>query len=78
MWVAFTAAGNMLVNLFQAAENATAVADKALSNDVAQIGQNVSDKGVIVTLLPPDKETSFTDKVNEVKQTVAQVKDAVN
>ena len=25
MWLAFTAAGNMLVNLFQAAENAMAV-----------------------------------------------------
>ena len=72
MWLAFTAGGNMLVNLFAAAEKATAVADKALtqvdnamvdfgtkasalSNDVAQIGQNVSDKGVMVELLPPDK-----------------------
>ena len=94
MWFAFTAGGNMLVNLFAAAERATAAADKALtqidnamvdfgtkasalSNDVAQIGQNVADKGVIATLLPPDKETVFTDKVNEVKQTVAQVKDAI-
>ena len=50
----------------------------ALSNDVAQIGQNVADKGVIATLLPPDKETVFTDKVNEVKQTVAEVKDAID
>ncbi len=95
MWLSFTAAGNVLVNLFEAAEKATAVADKALlqvdnamvdfgnkaaalSNDVAQIGQNVADKGVIATLLPPDKETVFTDKVNEVKQTVAQVKDAID
>ncbi len=50
----------------------------ALSNDVAQIGQNVTDKGVIATLLPPEQETVFTDKVNEVKQTVAQVKDAID
>jgi hypothetical protein len=95
MWFAFTAAGNLLVNLFAAAEKATAVADKALtqvdnamadfgtksaalSSDVAQIGQNVEDKGVIATLLPPDKETIFTDKVNEVKQTLAQVKDAID
>jgi len=95
MWLAFTAAGNMLVNLFEAAEKATAVADKALtqvdntmvdfgnkasalSSDVAQIGQNVSDQGVIATLLPPDKETVFTDKVNDVKQTVAQVRDAID
>ena len=95
MWVSFTAAGNMLVNLFAAAEKATAVADKALtqvdnamvdfgnkssalSNDVAQIGQNVADTGIIANLLPPDKETVFTDKVNEVKQTVAEVKDAID
>jgi methyl-accepting chemotaxis protein len=50
----------------------------ALSNDVAQIGQNVADQGVIATLLPPDKATVFTDKVNEVKQTMAQVKDAID
>ncbi len=95
MWLAFTAAGNALGNLFVAAQRATAVADKALlqvdnsmvdfgskaaalSNDVAQIGQNVADKGVIATLLPPDKETAFTDKVNEVKQTAAEVKDAID
>lgn len=95
MWVAFGAAGNLLVNLFTAAEKATAVADKALtqiddtmvdfgtkgyalSEDVAQVGQNVTDQGVIATLLPPDKETVFTDKVNEVKQTFAQVKDAID
>jgi hypothetical protein len=95
MWVSFTAAGNLLVNLFEAAEKATAVADKALlqvdnamidfgtkaaalSNDVAQIGQNVADKGVIATLLPPEQEAVFTDKVNEVKQTLAQVKDAID
>jgi methyl-accepting chemotaxis protein len=94
MWMAFTAAGNLLVNLFEAAERATAVADKALtqidntmidfgtkaaalSNDVTQIGQNVEDKGVIAMLLPPDKEVIFTDKVTEVKQTVAQAKDAI-
>lgn len=95
MWLSFTAAGNLLVNLFEAGEKATAAADKALiqidnamvdfgskasalSSDVAQIGQNVSDKGVIATLLPPDRETVFTDKVNEVKQIVAQVKDAID
>lgn len=50
----------------------------ALSNDVAQVGQNVADKGIIANLLPPDKETALTDKVNEVKQTVAQVKDAID
>ena len=50
----------------------------ALSNDVAQIGQNVADQGVIKTLLPPDKETIFTDKVNELKQTFTQVKDAID
>lgn len=95
MWVAFSAAGNMLVNLFEAAEKATAVADKALtqvdntmvdfgtksaalSDDVAQVGQNVEDKGVIAALLPPDKATVFTDKIIEVKQTVGQVKDALD
>jgi hypothetical protein len=95
MWTGFVAAGNLLVNLFTAAEKTTAVADKALaqidntmvdfgtkgyalSEDVAQVGQNVEDKGVIATLLPPDKETVFTDKVNEVKQTFGQVKDAVD
>ena len=95
MWLAFTAGGNLLVNLFEAAEKATAAAEKglnqldnamvefgeksaALSNDVAQIGQNVADKGVIATLLPADKEAVFTSKVNEVKQTLAQVKDAID
>ncbi len=95
MWVSFSAAGNVLVNLFEAGEKATAVASdalnqvdatmvdfgnkaSALSNDVAQISQNVADQGVIATLLPPDKETIFTDKVNEVKQTVTQVKDAID
>jgi methyl-accepting chemotaxis protein len=95
MWVSFTAAGNLLVNLFEAAEKATAAADKALtqvdnamvdfgtkaanlSNDIAQIGQNVEDKGIIAALLPPDKETVFTDKVTEIKQTVAQVKDGID
>jgi hypothetical protein len=95
MWLAFTAAGNLLVNLFEAGEKATAVADKALtqidnamidfgskaaalSSDVAQVGQNVADTGVIANLLPPDKEMVLTDKVNEVKQTVAQVKDAID
>jgi methyl-accepting chemotaxis protein len=95
MWVAFSAAGNLLVNLFEAAEKATGVADKALnqldtalvdfgnkssalSSGIAEVGQSVEDKGVIATLLPPDKETVFTDKVNEVKQTVGQVKDAID
>jgi hypothetical protein len=95
MWLAFTAAGNLLVNLFEAGEKATAVADKgltqidnamvdfgnkaaALSSDVAQVGQDVSDQGVIANLLPPEKEAALTEKVNEVKQTVAQVKDAVD
>ncbi len=50
----------------------------ALSTDVAQVGQNVADQGVIATLLPPDKETALTDKVNEVKQTVGQVKDGID
>ena len=95
MWLAFTAGGNMLVNLFAAAEKATAAADKALtqvdnamvdfgskasalSSDVAQVGQNVADTGVIANLLPPDKAAALTDKVNEVKQTVGQVKDAID
>jgi methyl-accepting chemotaxis protein len=95
MWVAFSAAGNLLVNLFEAGEKATAVADKALaqldtgmvefgnkssdlSANIAAVGQNVEDKGVIATLLPPDQETVFTDKVNEVKQTVGQVQDAID
>src|SRR5512135_324433 len=87
MWMAFTAAGNLLVNLFEAGEKATSVADKALtqidntmvdfgnkatalSSDVQQVAQNVSDKGVIALLLPPDKETILTEKVNDLKQTV--------
>ncbi len=95
MWVSFSAAGNMLVNLFEAAEKATGVADKALnqldaamvdfgnkasilSSNIAEVGQSVEDKGVIATLLPPDKETAFSDKVNEIKQTVGQVKDAID
>ena len=95
MWVSFTAAGNLLVNLFEAGERATAAADKALtqvdnamvdfgnkastlSDDVAQIGKNVEDKGVIATLLPADKEAVFTDKVTEIKQTMGQVKDGID
>jgi|GEM_PF-6342242 hypothetical protein len=95
MWVSFSAAGNMLVNLFEAGEKAAGVADKALnqldaamvdfgnkssavSSDIAAVGQSVEDKGVIATLLPPDKETAFTDKVNEIKQTVGQVKDGID
>lgn len=95
MWMAFSAAGNMLVNLFEAGERATATVDKALnqidnamvdfgnkasalSTDVAQVGQNVADTGIIANLLPPDKEAALTDKVNEVKQTVAQVKDGID
>jgi len=95
MWVSFTAAGNLLVNLFEAGERATAAADKALtqvdnamvdfgnkasalSEDVAQIGVNVEDKGVIATLLPEDKEAVFTDKVTEIKQTMGQVKDGID
>jgi hypothetical protein len=95
MWLAFTAAGNLLVNLFEAGEKATGVADKALthldntmidfgskaaslSSDVAQVSQNVSDQGVIANLLPPDKEAALTEKVNEVQQTMAQVKDAID
>jgi hypothetical protein len=85
----------MLVNLFEAGEKATAVADKALtqidnamiefgdkaaalSQDVAQVGQNVADQGIIKTLLPPEKEAALTDKVNELKQTMTQVKDAID
>jgi hypothetical protein len=95
MWVSFTAAGNLLVNLFEAGERATAAADKALtqvdnamvdfgnkaatlSNGIAQVGQNVEDKGVIAVLLPPDKEAVFTDKVTEIKQTMGQVKDGID
>jgi len=95
MWLAFSTAGNMLVNLFEAGEKATAVADQALtqidntmvefgnksaalSNDVAQVGQNVADQGVIMTLLPPEKATALTDKVNEVKQTMNQAKGAID
>jgi methyl-accepting chemotaxis protein len=94
MWVGFTAAGNVLVNLFEAAEKATAAADKALtqldtamvdfgnksaalSSNIAEVGQSVDDKGVIATLLPPDKEAAFSDKVNEIKQTVGQVRDGI-
>jgi methyl-accepting chemotaxis protein len=50
----------------------------ALSADVAQVGQNVADQGVIANLLPPDKETALSLKVNEVKQTVGQVKDGID
>jgi hypothetical protein len=95
MWLAFTAGGNLLVNLFEAGEKATAVADNALtqvdnamvdfgtkaaslSSDIEQISQNVSDQGVIATLLPPEQEAALTDTVNAVKQTVAQVKDAID
>jgi hypothetical protein len=95
MWVAFSAAGNMLVNLFEAAEKATTVADQALtqvdnamisfatqanalSADVAQVGQDVADQGVIKTLLPPEQEAALTDKVDEVKQTMGQVKTAID
>jgi hypothetical protein len=95
MWLAFSAAGNMLVNLFEAGEKATATASKALiqidntmvdfgnkasalSTDVAAVGQNVEDKGVIMTLLPPDKETVLSEKVNDLKQTVGQVEEAIN
>ena len=48
-----------------------------LSADVAQVGQNVADQGVIKTLLPPDKEAALTDKVNEIRQTADQVREAV-
>ena len=48
-----------------------------MSGDVAQVGQNVADTGVIVNLLPPEKATLLTDKVNEVKQTLGQVKDGI-
>jgi hypothetical protein len=95
MWVSFTAAGNLLVNLFEAAEKVTGAADKALNqldvamvdfgdkaailgSNIAEVGQSVEDKGVIATLLPPDKETAFTDKVNEVRQTFGQVQDAID
>jgi uncharacterized protein YoxC len=50
----------------------------ALSQDVAQIGQNVADQGVIRNLLPPDKEAALTEKVAEIKQIVSQVKQAVD
>ena len=50
----------------------------ALSTDVAQVGQNVADQGIIANLLPPDKETALTLKVNEIKQTVGQVKDGID
>ena len=49
----------------------------ALSQDVQQVAQNVFDTGVIANLLPPDKEAALNEKVTEIKQTVAQVKDAV-
>ncbi len=48
-----------------------------LSTDVAQVGQNVADQGVIKTLLPPDKEAAFTEQFDEIRQTVAQVQEAV-
>ena len=50
----------------------------ALSQDVAQIGQNVTDQGVIKNLLQPEKEAALSEKVAEIKQTVAQVKEAVD
>jgi hypothetical protein len=95
MWVAFSTAGNVLVNLFEAAEKATAVADQALtqidntmvefgakaaalSADVAQVGQDVTDQGIVKTLLPADKEAALTDKVNELKQTFEQAKTAID
>ena len=95
MWLSFSAAGNVLQNLYAAGITATAKVDTslnqldaamvdfgnksaALSTDVAQVGQNVSDQGIIANLLPPDKETALTLKVNEIKQTVAQVKDGIN
>ncbi len=48
-----------------------------LSSDVAQIGQNVADQGVIKTLLTPDKEAAFTETFDQIRQTAAQVQDAV-
>jgi methyl-accepting chemotaxis protein len=94
-WVGLTAINGLLVNLFQAGERATAVADSALtqvdttmttfqvkaqnlSADVAQVVQNVSDKGIILTLLPPDKETALSEKIDELRQTVDQVKEAID
>ena len=50
----------------------------ALSADVAQVAQNVTDQGIINTLLPPDKETELSLKVDEIKQTVGQVKDGID
>ena len=50
----------------------------ALSADVAQVGQDVADQGIIKTLLPPEKEAALSQKVSEVQQTFAQAKDAID
>jgi len=44
---------------------------------VAQVGQNVSDQGVILTLLPANKEQELTDTAQRIQQTLINVRDFV-
>jgi hypothetical protein len=43
-----------------------------------QLSQNVTDKGLVLTLLPEEREQALVTQANELRQTVQSVVDAIN
>lgn len=48
-----------------------------VSETTAQIGENVTDKGVVLTLLPEDRERQLVEKVQTVVDTLTGIRGAV-
>lgn len=49
-----------------------------VSNVTQQIGENVTDKGVVLALLPEDRERMLVEKVQSVVDTLSAIRGAVN
>jgi ABC-type transporter Mla subunit MlaD len=49
-----------------------------VSNVTQQIGENVTDKGLVLTLLPEDRERMLVEKVQSVVDTLTAIRGAVN
>lgn len=48
-----------------------------IESAVGQIGQNVEDKGLVMTLLPPEKEQQLENTVQQISDGLAAVKDTI-
>lgn len=51
---------------------------QSIEEAAAQLSQNISDKGLILVLLPPDKEEKLTNAIGSIKNALATVEQVVS